>query len=82
VKAIARVYNSVDAGAANWLGEVIALPADQLPPALRREVFDFRQQYEVDSSRIRRELGYSEIVPFDEALRRTIAWERANHPVE
>lgn len=82
VNAIARAYNSVNAGAANWLGEVVALPADQLPPALRREMFDFRQQYEVDSSRIRRELGYSEIVPFDEALRRTIAWERANPPVE
>jgi nucleoside-diphosphate-sugar epimerase len=30
-----------------------------------------------DSSKIRRELGYREQVPFDEALRRTIEWERA-----
>jgi dTDP-D-glucose 4,6-dehydratase len=43
-------------------------------------MFDFTQQYEVDSSRIRRELGYSEIVPFAEAVRRTIEWERANPP--
>ena len=35
-------------------------------------------QYMVDTSRIRRELGYAEQVPFDEALRRTIEWERAN----
>jgi nucleoside-diphosphate-sugar epimerase len=63
-----------------WPGEVVALSANQLPPSLRREMLDFTQQYEVDSSRIRRELGYSEIVPFDEALRRTIAWERANPP--
>jgi nucleoside-diphosphate-sugar epimerase len=76
VKAIARV--------SGWEGEVVALPAGsinaQLPQSLRREMFDFTQQYEVDSSRIRRELGYSEIVPFDEALRRTIAWERSNPP--
>ena len=34
----------------------------------------------VDSTRIRRELGYEEIVPYDEGLRRTIAWQRANMP--
>jgi nucleoside-diphosphate-sugar epimerase len=60
--------------------EVIALPSDQLPESLRRDMLDFTQQYEVDSTRIRRELGYSEKVPFAEALRRTIAWERANPP--
>jgi len=36
----------------------------------------------VDSSRIRRELGYEERVSLDEALKRTIAWERANPPKE
>jgi nucleoside-diphosphate-sugar epimerase len=60
--------------------KVVALPSNQLPPPLRRDMLDFTQQYEVDSSRIRRELGYAEIVPFNEALRRTIAWERANPP--
>jgi hypothetical protein len=34
----------------------------------------------VDSSRIRRELGYCEIVPRAEALRRTVEWERAHPP--
>ena len=72
VKEIARV--------SGWKGEVVALPSHQLPQSLRREMFDLNQQYEVDSGRIRRELGYSEIVPFDEALRRTIEWERANPP--
>ena len=61
-------------------GEVVALPSDQVPPSLRRDMLDFSQQHEVDSSGIRRELGYSEIVPFGEALRRTIAWERSNLP--
>jgi len=85
VTAIARVNRSnprLEAGIARRsnVSEVIALPSDQLPPSLRRDMLDFTQQYQVDSSRIRRELGYSEIVPFDEALRRTIAWERANPP--
>jgi nucleoside-diphosphate-sugar epimerase len=83
VKAIARVYDSdrpLTPDTRHPSVEVVALPSNQLPPSLRRDMFDFGQQYEVDSSRIRRELGYSEIVPFDEALRRTIAWERANPP--
>ena len=36
----------------------------------------------VDTGRIRRELGYEEVVPLDEALRRTVTWERANPPAE
>lgn len=36
----------------------------------------------LDSTRIRRELGYREIVPLDEANWRTIEWERANPPGE
>jgi dTDP-D-glucose 4,6-dehydratase len=36
----------------------------------------------VSSERLRQELGYQEIIPLDEALRRTIAWERANPPVQ
>ncbi|MCA1575620.1 MAG: hypothetical protein LC770_14070, partial [Acidobacteria bacterium] len=35
-----------------------------------------------DSSRIRKELNYSEPLPFDEALQRTIEWERANPPAK
>jgi nucleoside-diphosphate-sugar epimerase len=83
VKAIARVYDSdrpLTPDTRHPSVEVVALPSHQLPPSLRREMFDFSQQYEVDSSRIRRELGYSETVPFDEALRRTISWERSNPP--
>ena len=78
VKAIARVLPTAHCTLPT--PNVLALPANQLPPSLRRDMFDFSQQYEVDSSRIRRELGYSEVVPFDEALRRTILWERSNPP--
>ena len=79
---IAPVESDLQVRPPYWQGKVIALPGNQLPQSLRRDMLDFTQQYEVDSSRIRRELGYSEIVPFDEALRRTIAWERSNPPDE
>jgi nucleoside-diphosphate-sugar epimerase len=72
VRQIARAYG--------WTGEVIALPGEKLPPGLRSDAFDLSQQYVVDTSRIRHELGYAEEVPFDETLRRTIAWERTNPP--
>lgn len=65
-----------------WKGEVIVLSGDQLPPNLRSSKFDLTQQYVVDSSRIRKELGYAEVVQFEEALRRTIEWERANPPAK
>ncbi|MCL4516257.1 MAG: hypothetical protein M1379_11825 [Firmicutes bacterium] len=65
--------------AAGWNGEVIVLPKDRLPAHM---VMDSgaNQDILVDSTRIRKELGYREPVPMDEALRRTIAWERANPP--
>ncbi|MEW6048150.1 MAG: hypothetical protein AB1609_17025 [Bacillota bacterium] len=34
----------------------------------------------VDTTRIRVEIGYSETVSRDEALRRTVDWERAHPP--
>jgi hypothetical protein len=34
----------------------------------------------MSSERIRRGLAYREIVPLDEALRCTVAWERATPP--
>ena len=72
IREVARVYG--------WKGEVIAVPGALLPESYRNDALDLTQQYNIDSSRIRRELGYAEIVPFDEALRRTIEWERANPP--
>jgi dTDP-D-glucose 4,6-dehydratase len=55
------------------------VPTAQLPEPLRVSN-DASQDYAVDSSRIRDELGYAEPVPQEEALRRTIEWERANPP--
>ncbi len=75
VQQIARVHG--------WAGKVIAVSPELLPSGLRQsEKYDFGQHYVVDSSRIRRDLGYSERVEPKEALRRTIAWERENAPAE
>lgn len=64
-----------------WTGDVVPVPREELSDELRFD-FDLSQDYAVDSSRIRDELGYRERVDFDEALRRTIEWERANPPRE
>jgi hypothetical protein len=38
------------------------------------------QHWTASSARIRRELGYKEAVAIEEAIRRTIRWERENPP--
>ena len=67
-----------------WDGEVVVLPTEQLPPGLRQSerfgMVDLRQDYVVDSTRIRAELGYEEPTEPKEALRRTIEWERKHPP--
>ena len=65
--------------AAGWSGESVAVPTERLPEGMRVGL-DIRQDLVSDSTRIRQELGYSERVPRDEALARTIAWQRANPP--
>jgi nucleoside-diphosphate-sugar epimerase len=65
--------------AAGWQGEVVTVPREQLPGRLGFEI-DPDQHYVLDTSKIRDELGYREQIPQEEALARTIAWERANPP--
>ena len=64
---------------AGWQGQVVTLPEERLPAHLAVEL-DLAQDLVADTARLRTELGYREAVPQDEALRRTIAWERANPP--
>jgi nucleoside-diphosphate-sugar epimerase len=71
---IERIARSV-----GWNGRIVLVPNDQLPESMRHG-YDFRQQWSLDSSRIRTELGYSEIVDADVAMARTVEWERANQP--
>ena len=63
--------------ACGWDGEIVAAPAEALPEHLRAG-FHAEQDIVLDSTRIRTELGYAEPVTLTDALRETIAWERAN----
>ncbi len=66
---------------AGWKGEVVTLPDDELPAHLQH-TYDTSQEWDLDTSRIRTELGYREWVPLDTGLQRTVSWERANPPVK
>ncbi|MET9827949.1 NAD-dependent epimerase/dehydratase family protein [Streptomyces sp. NPDC006385] len=62
--------------AAGWGGKVRFLPPDRLPGHLVTGI-EFRQDLVVDTSRIRRELGYTEPTARADAIMRTVAWESA-----
>ena len=91
-RAAGRIYNVGDeesltelewarcvAAEAGWHGDLVTLPADRTPPHLRMPG-NLDQHWVVDTTRIREELGYREPVPQPEAIRRTIAWDRAHPP--
>jgi nucleoside-diphosphate-sugar epimerase len=67
--------------AAGWQGNIVRVPQGRLPEPLRLGI-NAEQPIVVDSTRIRRELGYSERVDIDRAMRRTVAWERAHPPAK
>jgi len=64
---------------AGWHGRVVTVPRGRLPEPLRWDI-NAEQDIVVDSSHIRKELGFQERVDVEESLRRTVAWERANPP--
>jgi nucleoside-diphosphate-sugar epimerase len=89
-RAAGRVYNVAEtpafseldwarkiAAAAGWHGEFRVVPQNRMPAHLAQKGRS-AQHWEADSSRIRRELGYREPVPVEDAIARTVAWERAN----
>ena len=65
----------------SWQGRFVLAPRGSLPAGLIWGV-NVEQDIVTDSSRIRQELGYREIVPLDEAMRRTVAWESTHPPTE
>ena len=67
------------AAAMNWQGEFIALPEDKTPIHLRTPG-NAAQHWVASSAKIRERLGYREPVALEEAIQRTIAWERENPP--
>jgi nucleoside-diphosphate-sugar epimerase len=61
--------------AAGWTGAIELVPDDDLTEDVRDT--DWRYHLEVDTRRIRDELGYTEIVARDSGLKRSVDWERA-----
>jgi nucleoside-diphosphate-sugar epimerase len=91
-QAAGRLYNACEAesfgeldwackiaAATHWAGEFVVLPHDRTPQHLLWPG-NIAQHVVASSERIRKELGYSELLPRDVAIRRTIEWERANAP--
>jgi nucleoside-diphosphate-sugar epimerase len=65
------------AASTGWRGQFVLLASDQVPGHLVLPG-NLAQHWVASSARIRREIGYREIVPLEETIKRTIAWERAN----
>jgi nucleoside-diphosphate-sugar epimerase len=93
-QAAGRVYNVCEAeffgeldwaqkiaSATKWQGEFVVLPHDRTPKHLLWPG-NTAQHIVASSDRIRKELGYRELLPREEAIRRTIEWDRANPPAQ
>ena len=93
-RAAGRIYNVCEeppfselewaqkiAGEMGWEGEFVVLPVERTPSHLVRPG-NAAQHWAASSARIRRELGYEEPVAIEEAIRRTIQWERESPPEE
>jgi nucleoside-diphosphate-sugar epimerase len=58
----------------DWDGKIVPIPGGKMPVP-----FNTAQDLTVDSTRIRDELGYREVVD-REALQETVEWERKHLP--
>ena len=67
------------AAAAGWTGRIVAVPESELPEHMRPGR-GLTQELILDTTRIRRELGYEERTPREEGLRRTVQWMRQHPP--
>ncbi len=77
------------AKAADWHGEIVSVSEEAVPERLRERLPRWSwerdavvQDFVLDTTRIRAELGYTERIPRQEGLRRTVEWLRANPPGE
>ncbi len=91
-RAASRIYNIADATptatadwvariarSTGWSGEVLIAPASALPSHLDQGI-DPSHHMDLDTSRIRSEIGYADPIDVDQAIARAIEWERANPP--
>jgi nucleoside-diphosphate-sugar epimerase len=65
--------------AAGWAGQVVHVARERAPPHLT-EPYDYSHDLVADVGRARVELGHTDAVPRDEALRRTVRWQRSHPP--
>jgi nucleoside-diphosphate-sugar epimerase len=72
-------WTSAIAGVMGWEGRIVCLPDDAMPAHLRAP-YNFEQHWVTSTQRIRDELGYREVVPRSEALRRTVEWQATHSP--
>jgi nucleoside-diphosphate-sugar epimerase len=91
-RAAGQVYNVGEVDAlteAEWVAaigrataseaEVVAVPPVFMPKSLAPDL-DWQYHLAMDTSRIREQLGFVESVSRDEALQRTVEWERTHPP--
>jgi nucleoside-diphosphate-sugar epimerase len=64
-----------------WKGYLAEVEPAQLPEHMRSGL-NWQHQLATDTSSLRRDLGFSEPVSFNQGLGATIAWERANPPTD
>jgi nucleoside-diphosphate-sugar epimerase len=69
------------AAVVGWSGSVVTLPTDEMPPRPFSGL-DWRQDLVLDTTKIRVDLGYDEVVDPTAGLRATVEWERANPPAD
>jgi nucleoside-diphosphate-sugar epimerase len=69
------------AEACGWPGRVVVVGESELPESLRAGI-NAAQHLRLDSSRIRRDLGYLEGLTQTEAIARSVAWELAHPPLD
>ena len=62
-----------------WDGEIVLVPDERLPSHLQNP-YIFQQHFLFDTTKIRRELGYQELVDPDDALCLTVEWQSGNPP--
>jgi nucleoside-diphosphate-sugar epimerase len=60
---------------ANWKGSIKVIKNGNINLG-----WNFHQNIDMSSQKIRQEIGFTEIVPFEEGLKRTIEWETSNPP--
>ncbi len=63
-----------------WEGEIKMLEGDQLPSHLVSNI-NSAQNMDLNTDKIRKQLGYTDRIGLEEALEKTIGWERQNLPV-